>query len=39
VRRSAQDDGFVGVLKKTFPNKSALKGRRLGLAGSAVLIL
>jgi hypothetical protein len=27
ARRSAQDDDFVGVLKKNIPNKLALMGR------------
>jgi hypothetical protein len=27
VKRSAQDDDFVGVLKKNIPNKLALMGR------------
>jgi hypothetical protein len=31
VRRSAQDDDFVGVLKKNIPNKVALMGRSPGL--------
>jgi hypothetical protein len=30
VWRSAQDDGFVGVLKKNIPNKLALLGRSPG---------
>jgi hypothetical protein len=32
VRRSAQDDVFVGVLKKHIPNKLALMGLRPGLS-------
>jgi hypothetical protein len=28
VKRSAQDDDFVGVLKKNIPKKVALMGRR-----------
>jgi hypothetical protein len=28
VKRSAQDDDFVGVLKKNIPNKLALMGHR-----------
>jgi hypothetical protein len=32
VRRSAQDDVFVGVLKKNIPNKLAVMGRSPGLA-------
>jgi hypothetical protein len=30
VRRSAQDDVFVGVLEKNIPNKLALMGLRPG---------
>jgi hypothetical protein len=30
VRRSAQDDDFVGILTKNIPNKSALMGRSPG---------
>ena len=34
VRRCAQDDDFVGVLKKNIPNKLALMGRSLGLSSA-----
>jgi hypothetical protein len=34
VRRSAQDDGFVGVLKKDIPNKLALMGLLPGLSSA-----
>jgi len=34
VRRFAQDDDFVGVLKKNIPNKLALMGLRPGLSSA-----
>jgi hypothetical protein len=34
VRRSAQDDDFVEVLKKNTPNKLEFMGRSPGLAGA-----
>jgi len=34
VRRSAQDDDFVGILKKNIPNKVALMGLRPGLSSA-----
>ena len=34
VRRCAQDDDFVGVLKKNIPNKLALMGRSPGLSSA-----
>jgi hypothetical protein len=37
VRRSAQDDDFVGVLKKNIPNKLALMGVYPGVCPGYVL--
>jgi hypothetical protein len=37
VRRSAQDDVFVGILKKNILNKLALMGLRPGLSTGAIL--
>jgi hypothetical protein len=34
VRRCAQDDVFVGVLKKNIPRKLALMGLRPGLSSA-----
>jgi hypothetical protein len=34
MRRSAQDDDFVGVLRKNIPNKSALMRLRPGLSSA-----
>jgi hypothetical protein len=34
VRRSAQDDDFAGVLKKSIQNKLALRGLRPGLSSA-----
>jgi hypothetical protein len=36
VRRSAQDDDFVGILKKNIPNKLALMGLRVLGSGNVV---
>jgi len=35
VRRSAQDDDFVGVLKKNIPYKLVLMGLRPGLSSAS----